>query len=262
MTSEATPAPVQNTRVQEALATWAERKDPQTHSEVLRTAFAGQLLLDITGSEIADPQHPLQEGDRLVVTSVSDGEEKDLLLAFTDNARLAAYSQHEDPLSLAQPAAGALTQSREHHDGIAIDAGTPGAFVAYADEIQRAAGDDPASAARIATALVDGGVQIDEFVRILREGVVYVGGQPVTDDDGDTIGYSVLTATRPDGARLHALFSCPAEVWALAPDAVAQPATLDRVIDSAAEGEMSGIVVNPAGPAAELPLDWFERGDG
>ncbi|MBP2436302.1 SseB family protein [Microbacterium amylolyticum] len=249
---------VQNTRVQEALEAWSTQKDPQTHSDVLRRAASGKLLLDISSSEFADPANPMQEGDKLAVTSVSDGEGKDLLLAFTENPRLEAFSPAEKTTSLAQPGAAALKQAMENHDGIVIDAGTPGAFVAYSDELGRAFGDSPADAAQLASALVDGGVQLDAFVRMLKDAVVYVGGLPVTDEAGEVTGYTVATATHPDGRQLHALFTSPAELWAWKSDAIAQPTTLDRIVASAAEDGMQGLVVNPVGPAAELSLDWFE----
>ncbi|WP_156761049.1 SseB family protein [Microbacterium karelineae] len=249
---------VQNARVQEALAAWAEKKDPQTHSDVLRRAASGQLLLDISHSEFADPEKPMQEGDKLVVTSVRDDEGKDLLLAFTDNPRLEAFAPGDEGRSLAQPAAATLAQAMEHHDGIAIDAGSDGAFITYADEMTRAFGDSLADASRLASAIVDGGVELDEFVRMLHDAVVYVGGIPVTDDDGDTIGYNIASATRPDGQVLHALFTSPAELWAWESAAIAQPTTLEKVVASAKDDGMAGIVVNPVGPAAELQLDWFE----
>ncbi|NHI16329.1 SseB family protein [Microbacterium excoecariae] len=252
---------VHNARVQEALGVWAETKDPQTHSEVLRRAAAGQLLLDISPSEFADPENPMQEGDKLIVTSVRDEDGKDLLLAFTDNPRLEAFAPTEKATSLAQPAAAALKQAMDHHDGIAIDAGTPGAFIAYRDELQRAFGDSPADAASLAGALVDGGVQLDEFVRMLSGAVVYVGGIPVTDDAGETTGYHVASATRADGETLHAVFTSPAELWAWEPSAIAQPTSLDKIVASAREDGMVGLVVNPVGPAAELKLEWFEAAE-
>lgn len=248
---------VQNARVQEALEAWAERKDPQTHSDVLRRAVTGQLLLDITHSEFADDENPMQEGDRLIVTSVTDDDGKDLLLVFTDNPRLEAFVSEGTARSLAQPAAATLAQAAEHHDGIAIDAGTPGAFIAYGDEIQRAFGDSMADAARLAEAIVDGSAEQASFIAQLRESVVYVGGIPVTDDDGDTVGYNIASATRPDGAVLHAVFTAPAELWAWEPSAVAQPTTIDRIVQSAREDGMAGLVINPVGPAAEVSLDAF-----
>ncbi|WP_221586187.1 SseB family protein [Microbacterium sp. G2-8] len=250
---------VENARVQEALDTWAEQKDPRAHSDVLRRTAAGQLLLDISHSEFADPENPMQENDKLVVTSVHDSEGKDLLLAFTDNPRLESFSQAEKTTSLAQPAAAALLQALEHHDGIAIDAGTDGTFIAYNDEVRRAFGDDLGEATKLAAAIVDGGVELDEFVRMMKDAVVYIGGIPVKDDEGDIIGYNVASATRPDGESLHAVFTSPAELWAWEPGAVAQPTKLDRVVASARNDGMAGLVVNPVGPAAELKMEWFEE---
>ncbi|WP_158685462.1 SseB family protein [Microbacterium halophytorum] len=259
MTSEEQPKNlVQNARVQEALDAWAENKDPQVHSDVLRRAASGELLLDISNSEFADPENPMQEGDRLAVTSVTDNGGKDLLLAFTDNARLEAFGTGETGHSLAQSAAGVLRMANDRHDGVAIDAGTDGAFIAYGDEIERAFGDSFDDAVRLATAIVDGGVEIDAFVELLKESVVYIGGIPVFGDDGETIGYHIATATPPSGGELHAVFTCPAELWAWQPNAVAQPTTLDRIVASAREGEMAGLVVNPVGPSAELKLELFD----
>lgn len=252
---------VRNERVQEALDAWAGAKTAQTHSDVLRRAASGWLLLDITQSEFADPDDPMQqEGDRLALTSVSDGDGKDLLLAFTENARLESFSSSGTVRSLAQRASGVVAQAMANHDGLAIDAGTDGAFVAYSDEIQRAFGDDQEGAARLASAIVDGGLDLGEFVELLRESVVYVGGIPLTDDSGDTVGYNIASASRDDGSVLHAVFTSPAELWAWEPSALAQPTALDKILASAREDEMTGLVVNPVGPAAEIPLAAFDAG--
>ncbi|MGO1411910.1 SseB family protein [Microbacterium sp. JB110] len=261
MTSDEQPKNlVQNARVQEALTAWGERKDAQAHSDVLRRVASGNLLLDISNSEFADPESPMQEGDKLAVTSVTDNDGKDLLLAFTDNPRLEAFASGASGHSLAQPAAATLRMAADRHDGIAIDAGTDGAFIAYGDEITRAFGDNIDDAVRLASAIVDGDVEINDFVTMLGESVIYIGGIPVADDDGDTIGYNIATATRPDGDTLHAVFTSPAELWAWQPTAVAQPTTLDRIVASAREGDMAGLVVNPVGPSAELRIDLFEDG--
>ncbi|MGO2846482.1 MAG: SseB family protein, partial [Microbacterium gubbeenense] len=107
----------------------------------------------------------------------------------------------------------------------------------------------------LAAALVDSGHDLAGFIELLKESVVYVGGIPVTDDAGEVTGYNVASATRDDGSVLHAVFTCPAELWAWQPDAVAQPTTLAKIVESARQDEMAGLVVNPVGPAAEVPLD-------
>lgn len=259
MTDSPQTSLIQNVRLQEALDVWAERKDAQTHSDVLRRAMAGELLLDISSSTFADPENPMQQGDTLAIASVRDSAGKDLLLAFTDNDRLRAYVASESPRSLGQPAAASLEQAIERHEGIAIDAGTPGAFIAYEDEITRAFGANPADAARLASALVQRDVPLDRFLVMLREAVVYVGGIPIAGDDGEVTGYHIATATRTDGGVLHAVFTSPAELWAWHPGAMAQPTTLAQIIASARQDAMSGLVLNPMGPAAELPLEWFDR---
>lgn len=248
---------VRNTRVQEALSAWRARKDAQAHSDVLRRAASGQLLLDISHSEFADPQRPMQPGDRLAVSSIADSSGKDLLLAFTENPRLEAFGTASSGASLAQPAGAALRMAMERHEGIAIDAGTDVAFIAYDDEIRRAFGDSFDDAVRLASAIVDGDLSLDEFVGMLREAVVYVGGIPVVGEDAETLGYNLASATKPDGTTLQAVFTGPAELWAWEPNGVAQPTTLDRIVDAARENGMAGLVVNPVGPSAELELSLF-----
>ncbi|GAB2510734.1 hypothetical protein GCM10027064_05270 [Microbacterium petrolearium] len=261
MTDPQQPSLVQHARLQQALDAWAERKDAQTHSDALRRAMSGQLLLDISASTFADPDNPMQQGDTLAVASVRDADGKDLLLAFTDNDRLRAFTTAEEPRSLAQSGAATLEHAIAQHEGIAIDAGTDGAFIAYADEISRAFGANPADAARLASATTDGGVPLDEFLGLLRDAVVYVGGIPVAGEDGEVTGYRIATATRADGGVLHAVFSSPAELWAWTPDAMAQPTTIDRIVESARDDGMAGLVVNPVGPSAELELAWFDRAE-
>lgn len=249
---------VRNARVQEALAGWGERRDAQAHSDVLRRAVSGHLLLDISHSEFADPDRPMQEGDKLIVASVSDDSGKDLLLTFTENPRLEAFGSAPSGASLAQPAAAALKMAMERHDGVAIDAGSEGAFIAYADELRRAFGDSFDDAARLATAIVDRSASLDEFVTMLKSAVVYIGGIPIVGEDAETLGYHLASATRPDGAALQAVFTSPAELWAWEPNGVAQPTTIDRIVETAKENDMAGLVVNPVGPSAELQLDLFD----
>lgn len=249
---------VRNDRVQEALAAWGERKDAQAHSDVLRRAVSGSLLLDISHSEFADPEKPMQQGDKLVVTSVTDNAGKDLLLAFTDNPRLEGFGSGSTGASLAQPAESALKMAMDRHDGIAIDAGTDGAFIAYSDEMQRAFGDSFEDAARLASAIVGGETSLDDFVAMLRSAVVYIGGIPIVGEDAETLGYNLASATKPDGSSLQAVFTGPAELWAWEPNGVAQPTTLDKIVEAARENGMSGLVVNPVGPSAELRLDLFD----
>jgi hypothetical protein len=57
------------------------------------------------------------------------------------------------------------------------------------------------------------------------------------------------------------VFSSPAELWAWTPDAMAQPTTIDRIVESARDDGMAGLVVNPVGPSAELELAWFDRAE-
>jgi hypothetical protein len=63
------PAPegalVRNDLVQAALQSWASAKDARRFAGVLRQCATGALLLDGSGSELADPARGFQQGDTL-----------------------------------------------------------------------------------------------------------------------------------------------------------------------------------------------------
>src|SRR3954465_4471361 len=82
---------VVNLPVQEALVPWSSTKNAQTMYGVVRQCVAGDLLLDVSGSEIADKANPFAKGDTLAVGTQVDNAGKRLLVAFTDNDRLARY---------------------------------------------------------------------------------------------------------------------------------------------------------------------------
>lgn len=244
--------PIRNVRVQEALEHWATTKDTRTFSDVLRRAVAGDLLLDISASELSDLSGGPQPGDRIAIASQTDDAGKHLLLAYTDDERLAARTSGA-PLSLVQPAHAVLEQAVRDYEGLVIDAGHPGMFIAYADEIRRGLGDEPAAAARLARDLVQRDRPFEHFLAGLALAPVYIAVEAHRDAAGAVTSVSVLTARGRDGEKLSALFTSPAEVWAWAPEVEARPTRLQNVARVALQEGHAGAIVNPAGPAAPLP---------
>lgn len=253
--------PVQNARVQEALDVWATTKDARTFSDVLRRAVVGELLLDISTSAIADRAAGPQPGDRIAIASQTDDAGKHLLLAYTDNARLAARTP-EQTLSLGQPAHAVLEQAVRDYEGIVIDAGHPGMFIAYAPEIARGLGAEPAAAARLGRDLVQRDRPFDQVLAGLALAPVYIAADVHRDEAGTVTGISVLTARGRDGETLSAMFTSPAEVWAWAPEVEARPTRLQNVARVALQDGHAGALVNPAGPATVLPLDVLRQYTG
>lgn len=243
---------IRNVRVQEALDAWATTKDNRTFSDVVRRAIAGDLLLDISTSQLADREKGPQPGDRLAIASQLDNAGKRVLLAYTDNERLGARSP-ENTLSLGQPGFGVIEQVLREYEGLVIDAGHPGMFIAYTAELQRALGDEPEAAARLARDLEKRERPFDDFLAGLALAPVYIPVETHRDAAGEITSLAVLTARGREGETLSALFTSPAEVWAWAPEVEARPTRLQNVARVALRDGHAGAIVNPAGPAAPLP---------
>ena len=243
---------IRNTRVQEALDVWATEKNNRTFSDVLRRLVSGELLLDISTSQLADRTKGPQPGDRIAIASQLDNAGKRVLLAYTDNERLAARTP-ENTLSLGQPAHGVLEQALREYEGLVIDAGHPGMFIAYTAEIRQGLGEEPAAAARLARDLVHRDRPFEDFLTGLALAPVYIPVIAERDESGAVTAVSVQTARGRDGETLSALFTSPAEVWAWAPEVEARPTRLQNVARVALRDGHAGAIVNPAGPAAPLP---------
>jgi hypothetical protein len=240
---------VENGGVQAALATWATTKDARTFAEVVRRAIVGELLLDASASEFADPAHPFQQGDTIAISDIVDNAGKRLLLAFTANDRAAA--RHPAPTTLAQPAIAVLQQAIRDYEGLVLDAGGPGQFIAYADELRNALGTDPQAASRTATIIADQGAR-DRLLAELATAPVYVAVDHHEGVDGAEPTMTVALVRSPEGVPMSTLFTSPAEVWAWSPGSEARGTALANVARVALEDQHGGIVVNPGGPAAVI----------
>jgi len=241
---------VRNIRVQEALDAWATTKDARTFSDVLRRLVAGDPLLDISASQLADRTRGPQPGDRIAIGSQTDNSGKHLLLAYTDNERLGARTPNG--ISLGQPAHAVVEQAVRDYEGLVIDAGHPGVFIAYADEIRRGLGAEPAAAARLARDLVQRERPFEQFLAGLALAPVYLAVEPRRDETGEVTAVSVLTARGPDGQAVSAFFTSPSEAWTWAPEAEVRPTRLQNVARVVLETGQPAAIVNPAGPAATL----------
>jgi hypothetical protein len=221
---------IRNVRVQEALDAWATTKDNRTFSDVVRRAIAGDLLLDISTSQLADRQKGPQPGDRLAIASQLDNAGKRVLLAYTDNERLGARSP-ENTLSLGQPGFGVIEQVFREYEGLVIDAGHPGMFIAYTAELRRALGDEPEAAARLARDLEKRERPFDDFLAGLALAPVAAAR---------------ARRSRRCSPRRRRSGRGPPEVEA-------RPTRLQNVARVALKDGHAGAIVNPAGPAAPLP---------
>jgi hypothetical protein len=248
---------VENAGVQTALRAWAESKDARTFAEVVRRAAVGELLLDISASQLADPARGFQQGDVLAVGDIVDNAGKRLLLAFTSNER--AGGRHPELRTLAQPAIAVLRQAIGDYEGLVIDAGDPGQFIAYAEELRTGLGTDAEAASRLAAAIADPSpASRADLPALLASAPVYIAvdRQPATDGGEPTV--SVLLVRSSDGTPMSVLGTSPSEVWAWSPGSEARGTALANVARVALEDGHGGIVVNPAGPSVVIPRGELE----
>jgi hypothetical protein len=252
------PAPegalVRNDLVQAALQSWASAKDARRFAGVLRQCATGALLLDGSGSELADPARGFQQGDTLGIGYRTDDQGRTLLLAFTSNERLAAYRGGERTLSFAQPAAATLKQATEApYDGIAIDVGSDALCIAYADEIRRHLTDEPALNEDLKSALVTRTLPWEDLLDLLGQTrTMFIAKQELRDDGGAVSGVSVPTVDGKNGENYAVAFTSPAEVWAWAPAFDAQATGVANVARATLEDGNDGVILNPAGQSVLL----------
>jgi len=251
---------VSNRLVQAALSRWSSSKDARTFAEVLRQCVTGELLLDATGSVLADPAHGFHAGDTLSIASRTDEQGRRLLLAFTSNERLAEYRRGEHPVSLVQPAAAVLAQAAADYDGIAIDAGSDDLCIAFADEIRRHLTDDPALNEPLKTALVERTVPWEELLNLVqRTPTVFIALAKVRDEAGTVTGVRIPTAKGKNGETYSVAFTSPAEVWAWSPPEDAQATGIANVARVAMEQSHDGVLLNPAGQSVVISPAELQR---
>lgn len=248
------PEGATNPQLREALDTWANEKHHQGFADVMRRACIGVLTLDITASRISDPEQGFQAGDRIVVASQEDSNGKHLLSAYTSHAPL-AEARGEAALSFAQPAASVLAQAARDYEGIVIDGGSDGMFIAYADEILNYLADAPEAVGRVGKATATRTLPFAEYLELISAARVFL---PLTEhhsEPGETAEYSLQTATSPGEDRYAVIGTSPAEVWAWSPEARIQETKLANVVEQSRRSGLSGVLINPAGPHVAVPLE-------
>ena len=243
---------VVNTHVQAALLAWGASKNAQTMNDVLRQCAAGELLIDIGGSQFADISKGLQPGDSLGVGQIVDNAGKRLLLVFTSNEALRAYRPDTAPMSLAQPASGVMKQALNDFEGVAIDPADPNTCIIYNREIQLGLSEEPSINEALKTALFEN--RADDEIRELAASapLLFIGVVEVRNEAGEIVGGKLPTVQTRAGELCSLAFTSPAEVWAFDPTLSARPTGLDDVMEGAKSVGNVGVMLNPIGPWAVL----------
>jgi hypothetical protein len=257
---EAPKAPVgpHHADVAASLQRWAKGNSPQALADVLRQAARGQLLLDISASELKTEDGKVQRDSTIAVASRRAEDGRNFLLVFTSNAELRkAHKDGEIVRSMVQPALGALRlATREQYEGVIVDAGSGAASIVIPkDQIVRGLPVEPGANEALKEALatkpegrlnaVMGVLAETEtvFLAVERKGEV-VEGQPPAPQD-----LSVAGVKAPDGRSYAAAFTSPAEVWAWSPKHMAVPVPFTKHARSVLSApSVEGLLFNPAGP--------------
>lgn len=245
---------VRNELIESALTRWGGEKNAQTMFNVLRQCASGTLLLDVSTSQIADPDAGISQGDTIAIAHQVDNAGKKLLLAFTSNEELAAYRDTITPISLVQPATAVMQQAVTDYEGIVINPGSPETMcIAYAEEIRRGLTATPNLNEKLKQTLVERNLPWGELIDLLATTeAVFIATSETRDEAGEITGITMPTVTDDDGNTFSVVFSSPAEVWAWSPGLNPRPTGIGNVARASLNDKMHGAVLNPAGQSIVL----------
>lgn len=238
---------VQNDRVADAVVLFAQSPDQRTMIEVLRACLAGELLLDVSGSDAGSP----------VLRGFVGANDVPALGVFTSQAELARFVEVQPgavgaPQSLALPGATALQAALKDTAAGWVYVNPAGPTCALArPDIEFALQGPPNHALR--EAVIRQGSQQELFTAMLGQSAVFLGEierdgrkQPITvPGAGDGAGSG--------SAGMHlAVFTSAAEVAAFDPAASVRAFTPGWVAQLVFDQRLGGMLIDPAGPSASI----------
>ncbi|WP_347754678.1 SseB family protein [Agrococcus sp. ProA11] len=250
---------VDNARLRQAIADFATEPIERRMVDVLRAALVGELLLDATRSEFDLREGKPQTGSTIRLSSGVGPDGRRAMLAFTSNAEIARMhpegTQHQ---SLAQPAAGVLEMAKKQGAGwLFLDPADKKVALSSKDIdfALRHHRNDRISAAIAAT---DAGGPRQAVVDALRiDGPILLAGEMQSGEEAE--GQPRLRMLgRPNGSRALLVFTSAPEIAARHPqDTVISTTTAKLRAQLRTSSLFSALVVNPAGPSAEVSREEF-----
>ncbi|PPB49531.1 hypothetical protein C4K88_07520 [Arthrobacter pityocampae] len=234
---------VRNDRVADAVVRFAQDPGQRSMIDVLRACLAGELLVDVTGSDPASP----------VLRGFVGANDVPAIGVFTDQGELARFLGGQAagsgaPQSLALPGVLALqTVLRDAAVGwVYVNPAGPTCALARPD-LEFALQGPPNAALR--EVVLRQGSQQELFTAMLGDTRVFLGEierngrkQPLTvpvEKDGST--------------EVHlAVFTSAAEVAAFDPAAAVRAFTPEWVVQLVFGQRLAGMLINPAGPSATI----------
>jgi hypothetical protein len=254
---------VDNIGVRRAVRAFAANPGQHTMIEVLRTALSGELLLDVTGSDLLVGDDRVEAGSALRIRTGIGPDGGRALLAFTRNDEIAkSYPEGTHFESLGTPATGVLQLAKDNRDAwLYLDPAGPTCALSASDIdlALRIPRNDPLKkalahleAGRIGRAAVLEILRADGPLLIAADGASAPTG---TLDRPATV--SLRATTLPNGSAALLAYTSGPEIAARdTSDAIVTRST-GEVLEMVRDNGYGGLLINPAGPwiafsAAEL----------
>jgi hypothetical protein len=234
---------VRNNRVADAVAQFAQDPGQRSMIDVLRACLAGELLLDVTGSDPASP----------VLRGFAGANDVPAIGVFTDQSELARFLEGQAdaagaPQSLALPGVLAL-QTALQDTGVGwvyVNPAGPTCALARPD-IEFALQGPPNQALR--EAVLRQGSQQELFTAMLGDTRVFLG-----EIERDGRKQPLTVPVEKDGSvEIHlAVFTSAAEVAAFDATAAVRAFTPEWVMQLVFGQRLAGMLIDPAGPSASI----------
>lgn len=231
---------IDNARLRTAVAAFAAKSEHATYLEVLRNLLQGQVLFDITGSDMTVNGGSIAPGSKFSIRGGNGPDGERALFVFTRQEEVAKlHPEGTQTHTLGQPAATVLEYAARQGDAwLYVDPAGPTCAirVSEADFILRNPHNDAVKDAiagdrkHVVDALAKGG---QLFYAVTEH------------PDGSA---QVHTTTGPGGTRVRLVFTSPAEIVVSAPGAAWLAVDITRVVDDALAPPFAGLVINPAKP--------------
>lgn len=248
---------VDNARLRRAIAAFGADANDRTRLGVLRAALVGDLLLDITGSEVELVDGQPEPGTHVAVSSRIGPDGATAMLAFTSEAQLRRmHPEGASIRSLRQPAAAVLEMAKRQRAGWL--------FIDPADETVALSAQDVDYALRhprndrLSRAIEAGerGGSREAIVAALRgDGPLLLAGE-LREGQSREEKPRLRMTKRPDGSMSLLAFTSAPEIAARnAQDGVIATTTAQVLEQLRGSSTFASLVINPAGPWVEVRRD-------